>query len=103
MFLAGFVVTEKLALEDVLEEFVRDDADALRIRAGTARGEFQGVVGGAGVAVGARSDAEEDVIVCAEIIHFTCDRRAVGGEPTLLAGKGAGRKFDSRRRRSATE
>src|SRR5258707_9982730 len=88
MFLAGLVVTEKLALEDVLEEFVRDDADALRIRAGAARGEFQDVVGGAGVAVGEGSDAEEDLIVGVEI--FVC-------ETALLVGEGAAKKFDDKR------
>jgi len=85
MFLAGLVVTEKLALQDVLEEFVREDADALRIRAGAARCELQDVVGGARVAVGEGGDAEEDVVGCAEI--FAC-------EAALLVGKRAAKKFN---------
>src|ERR1700740_1284860 len=88
MFLAGFVVTEKLALEDVFEEFVRDDAGALRIGTRAARGEVQDVVGGAGVAVGERSDAEEDVIVRVEI--FVC-------ETALLVGKRAAKKLHDER------
>src|SRR5258708_10099775 len=88
MFLAGFVVPEKLALEDVLEEFMCDDADALRIRASAARSELQDVVGGAGVAVGERSDAEEDFFARVEIFV---------AETAVFVGECAAKKFNDKR------
>ena len=69
VLLARFVVAQEFALEDVFEESARDAADGGRIAGGAAIGglgaegaEFEGVVGGAGVAVGIGGDAEEDVV-----------------------------------------
>jgi len=69
VFLAGLVVAEEFALEDIFEEFAGDATDGGRVGCdggigglGAAGAEFEGVVGGAGVAIGIGGDAEEDVL-----------------------------------------
>jgi len=66
---ARFIVAEEFALEDIFEESASDAADAGCVACGgsvsglgAAGAEFQGVVGGAGVAIGVGGNAEEDVV-----------------------------------------
>ena len=93
MFFAGFIVAEKLSLEDVFEEFFRDGT-AARVRrsfyrCGTSRGEFERVVGGAGVAICEGGDAEQDVVRYGD---------GVFAETVLLVGERATKEFDDLRR-----
>src|SRR5208337_2971711 len=69
VLLAGFIVAQEFALEDIFEESAGDAADGGRIAGGARIGglgaegaEFEGVVGGAGVAIGIGGDAEENVV-----------------------------------------
>ena len=103
MLLAGFVVAEELALEDVFEEFLSDlfrrptlrnrgwgtRARASGVWFGAAGGEFERVVGGAGVAIGKGSDAEEDVVA---------DFDGFSAEATLFVGEGAAKQVHDLRR-----
>jgi hypothetical protein len=69
MLLASFIVAKEFALEDSFEEFAGDYSRGGRFVGGGGSGglgaagaEFEGVVGGAGVAIGIGSDAEKNVV-----------------------------------------
>ena len=61
MLFAGLVVAEKFALEDVFEEFRRDDSCGIFIGTCSADGQFERVISSAGVAIREGSNAKEHV------------------------------------------
>jgi len=85
---AGFVVAEKLALENVFEQLGSDFADAARVWFGTAGTEFKGVVSGAGVAIGEAGDAEEEIVGSLQIL---------AAQTTFVVVEGATEKLDNLR------
>src|SRR6266702_8156873 len=89
MLLAGFVVAEEFPLKNVFEEFRSDGAHAPFTGMRAADGEFYRVVGGAGVAIRERRDAEEDVV------RSFCSFVA---QAVFFVPEGAAEKFDDLRR-----
>src|SRR5271170_3611018 len=98
MLLAGFVVAEEFALENVFEKFARDGARTGRGRFGAASGEFERVVGGAGVAVGEGRDAKEDLVSSFYIFAFMCGRKTGDSEAAFFVGDGAAEQLNDLRR-----
>src|SRR5215469_2339121 len=86
---AGFVVPEEFALENVLEEFGSYGPRGVFLETRTLGSEFEGVVGGAGVAVGERGDAKEDVF--GDFDRFVA-------EAAVLVSEGAAEQVDDLRR-----